>query len=276
MQWTLPDSSMDQTNKHAKLYIMTGSTSRARLVDTASALCLCGHLTQSIFQFGRRLITNVLVPVLSGATVEIKSQSISKEPELHVNHHDQQSQKIAETFQTICSVMKYLETCGFNAVLTTDSSTDVSSSSVSLMSELGDAIGEEVIDLIIKQCIVNTIPTTHEELRSYDNTATIVELFQKDLIKYKFLQANNRKLTDYVDNVDTLFVDKQCEQILIQAERLMKADMHNTGTVSIGKPTKPLEPLVKGRKISQIHNDAAAGSDRLSDDTFYFPNCCIR
>ena len=234
---------------------------------------LCGHLTQSIVQFGRRLIKHIVKPILTGAIIEKKSQSISKEPELHITKLNHNNHDVAEVSKCICVVMDYLENCGFNALLTTNTSIEDAESSVTLMSELGSAIGVEVLNLIISECLADTIPSTHVQLRSYNKTANVVEKLQKDLIKYKFLHANDRHMTDYVGTVDTLFVDKQCQNILISAETLMKSDMHNMVMVFMNKPTQLLPPLVSGYPK---HGNSSTTSESLSADTFHFPSCCVR
>ena len=223
-------------------------------------------------------MTNLITPILcGGARVEIK-HGISNETELQIHHcsSKRNNNDMNILSESLCVIMKYLVDCGFNELLTTGTSNDASLSSITLMSELGNVLDAELLNIIITQCLAKTIPSTQEQLNNYENTAKVAEKLERDLIACKILRANNRQLTEYVGKIDSLFIEKQCQEVLIKAEKLMKFSLHNHMRVSKNSLNYPLQPLLEGRKGQPKQEQRSASVERLSDDMFHFPSCSIR
>jgi len=50
---------------------------------------------------------------------------------------------------------------------------------------------------------------------------------QTKLVACGFISADDTTIVDYVRNVDVLFANKRCVELLDQARQLIKSDIHN-------------------------------------------------
>ena len=262
-------SDSDSSKHTATLCISMAKKQQYNIVDTASAMLLCDSLGQSIIHFGKQLLTHLIKPVLHGATVKINTKDLSGEYTIVVKKVDGEV-KLVDKFNSISKIFDFLNACDFNSQLSTDGD-------VNLMSELRNVIASETLEFIISECLVHTIPSSQEELQQYESSEhniTITEELQKKLMQYGFLEADDTTLTDYVSNIKSLFINKQCQQILVQAQELMMSDMHNMVSVEVSRPDDHLEPLLK-KKVANSSNKGSS-HERLGDETFFMPQCSIR
>ena len=70
--------------------------------------------------------------------------------------------------------------------------------SVVVLSEIGELISADVIDVVITECLKHSIPSSHKDLEKYHEVIAETETFQSELIKLKFIKENNSALTDFV------------------------------------------------------------------------------
>lgn len=53
-------------------------------------------------------------------------------------------------------------------------------------------------------------------------------------MKVGFISSESKPMTSYMGNLNVLFANKKCQQILSQARKLMKADLYNTVKLNPG------------------------------------------
>lgn len=100
--------------------------------------------------------------------------------------------------------------------------------SVTLMAKLRQLIFQEFCDAIIKECLAKSIPTQAKNLEQFQKVITKTEYFQMNLVKLGFMEETDTALLEYAQNVNVLFANKKCQEILDSARQLMLSEIHNT------------------------------------------------
>lgn len=147
---------------------------------------------------------------------------------------------------------------------------------VTLMDKVGSHIAENTLKLIVKECLIRSIPTNTKDLDEFNGVIAMTEEVHKQLIHLKFVDPSNRILLDFIGNVNILFANKKCQAILEKARGLMTTEVHNTVIVSHEKPLGKLPPLVEGvGGGKKAKRDDLATDSPLSANTFRLPTCHI-
>jgi len=97
----------------------------------------------------------------------------------------------------------------------------------SLMSVFGAECSAACLQALINNCLSAAIPSTRSELAGFTKVVTVVEELQSKLVRFGFISEENGTLVEYVKNVDSLFANKRCVQLLDEARKLIKSDIHN-------------------------------------------------
>ena len=148
---------------------------------------------------------------------------------------------------------------------------------VTLMDIVGSHIAEKTLNLIVKECLIKSIPTNTKDLDEFNAVLTVTEEVHKQLLQLKFVTPDNKILLDFIGNVNVLFANKKCQAILEQARGLMTTEVHNTVVVSHEQPLGKLPPLIEGvGGGKKAKRDDMATDTPLSANTFRLPTCHIR
>lgn len=102
-------------------------------------------------------------------------------------------------------------------------------------------IDENLSELIIKNCLVDTIPSNNDELQKYNTIIQEVEHLHSELIKCRIFAEDTDSIINYVKNIDVLFINKKCEEYISQAREIMKRDLHDM--VEIGEKSDETNSL---------------------------------
>lgn len=89
-----------------------------------------------------------------------------------------------------------------------------------------------MLEGIVKDCLSHAIPSSTKELENFHEVVSITQKFQDKLVALGFVSNSTRTLLDYVQNVNVLFANKKCQNILEHARGLMTSDIHDTVLVS--------------------------------------------
>nr|XP_022903639.1 centromere/kinetochore protein zw10 homolog [Onthophagus taurus] len=111
----------------------------------------------------------------------------------------------------------------------------------STLQYIGNDIKDNLSELIIKNCLNDTIPNTSDELQNYHLIIKEVEELEKILIESGLFSNDMHYLSSHVKNVDNLYVQKKCESYLRIAKELMKKDLHNM--IEVGEPVDLNNPF---------------------------------
>lgn len=117
----------------------------------------------------------------------------------------------------------------------------------STLSYIGNDLQQNLSELLIKNCLEKTVPSKIEELEQFKDVIYQTELLHKKLVSSEIFSEEFRVLVDYVKNVDTLFINKKCEELVTEALILMKKDLHDM--IEIGEPHSGDNPLALSENV---------------------------
>ncbi|KAM3967494.1 LOW QUALITY PROTEIN: zeste-white 10 kinetochore protein [Aphomia sociella] len=143
-----------------------------------------------------------------------------------------------------------------------------------IMRMVGKEICHPFRDIIVQDCLIDTIPNNINELQSYGRITAEIEDFQHFLAMVKFFPDDQFSILHYINNIDVLFANKSCQYFLESARTIMLKDL--SVTMSIGVESIPEE---SGGPSSSF-DDHVEGALKILDETipkslFYFPRCMI-
>lgn len=111
----------------------------------------------------------------------------------------------------------------------------------SSLSYMGSDLQQNLSELLIKNCLENTIPSKIEELEKFKDVIQRTEVLHEKLVKSEIFTQDFVALVEYVKNIDTLFINKKCQEYTAEALILMKKDLHDM--VEVGEPHDENNPL---------------------------------
>uniref|UniRef100_T1JGN2 Uncharacterized protein n=1 Tax=Strigamia maritima TaxID=126957 RepID=T1JGN2_STRMM len=127
------------------------------------------------------------------------------------------------------------------------------------MSMLGHVIGLDFSDLLIKDCLTIAIPSNKNDLQDFCRIIEETSRFQEFLVSVGFLHADQKTILEYARNVDALFANKMCRDVLDKARKLMLMQLHDT--VQLTAPSDA--------------NSVPKSSENKLNNVFIFPTCQI-
>lgn len=183
----------------------------------------------------------------------------------------------ADVLNKLKLVLKFLSTTLLN--LNVDKKhNDNSSTKCLLMTLFGNHCCDQLINIIIEDCLARSVPTNHRDLPKFEMVKDSTVAFQKDLVTLGFLSASNTALTDYVGNVNLLFANKKCQEILERARTLMMGDIHNIVKVADSQCSEKGILNLDGAssKKMKINENLTSSDNTKLSSVYHFPCCYIR
>lgn len=238
-------------------------------------------LDEKIKRFGESLLKHVIEPIMSNMQCDVTESETSGSRILTVTSHDDTEgcPTPQNMFGNLDKVLRFLNPNMLFVVVGEADNEIENSQPRTLMTVLGEFVADQTLELAVKQCLIKAIPSSNKELEEFNNVIILTQEVQSHLIKLCFIQADNSILVDYVQNVNVLFANKKCQEILERARRLMTTEVHTTVIVSHDKPLGELPPLVAGIGGSsgkKPRRDDLSVESPLSGNTFRLPTCHIR
>ncbi|XP_070166434.1 centromere/kinetochore protein zw10 homolog isoform X2 [Polyergus mexicanus] len=117
-------------------------------------------------------------------------------------------------------------------------------------------------------CISYTIPTSNANLKNFEPVIEAINEFQDYLVQIEFLSKDELFLSEYTNNIDKLFVDRMCQDLLVKARNIMKKDLHDSVRCELQ------EPPILMNKIFE-NNSELLNEKTLRDMSFHLPKCQI-
>lgn len=140
-----------------------------------------------------------------------------------------------------------------------------------VMDLVGKCVGPTFVRMVVNKCFIQTIPDSMEELANYHLITTDIEEFQYFLMQARFMNSD-LSLLNYTDNLETLFADKCCENLLVKARNIMSKDLSSSMSIGVEWiPTTESDGLLDEgtEKMLEILDKSMPSS------LFYFPRCMI-
>ena len=248
--------------------------------NLVEALLKLDMLDAQFKQFGDNVVKYFISPcvIYCSTHVEIETQTNSQVLTVTVNESSEEN-SACEPKMVFTKVLTVLKLMNYSCLhVTVDTSICKGQTcQYTLMSMLGSSIAESILELIVKQSLTPSIPTSSTLLEQYHTSISRIEGFHKHLLEMKFITPANSTLLDFLQNVNVLFVNKKCQELLTKARDLMRMDIHNIVSVTNEKPLGDLPSLGSdGPSNKKVKKLDLAGECRLSENTFLLPACHVR
>uniref|UniRef100_H2ZGU2 Centromere/kinetochore protein zw10 homolog n=1 Tax=Ciona savignyi TaxID=51511 RepID=H2ZGU2_CIOSA len=287
--WQLPGDKGDMTIQ-PKLTISFSQDQSLTGQDVIYALHTCGTLVYKVEKLAKLCIEHMLTPLITSMSSDLEiTQSESSPCVLLVNGgnsgEDNQDEKVSTPDAIFTKVLKFLQFLHQN-LLKLKLSAD---KEATLMDTFSSFVFEKTTKLIIDNCMSKTVPSSIEELQEYRQAAETVKKFEESLRKINFVPSSVKKtdLMSYVADIHIHFASRRCINILAEARRLMKMDLHDSEEVSeneskgkiqifaldephsSNKAEKQPEYMERGMEL------LLKPENPLSDDSLSLPRCRV-
>ncbi|XP_063042447.1 centromere/kinetochore protein zw10 homolog isoform X2 [Engraulis encrasicolus] len=232
--WTLPPNTKELNSTDVflgvKLHLSReGKAYEPDLPKVLQALAVRGDLQRKVKQFAQLLMKYVLRPLIvhPSLVVEVSEQQSSSGAEFTAvgfasRESSAEHRQPPELYRQILIVLKALAEHPFNAVV----------GEQSVCGMLGGLIWEELSENIIQDCLVHSIPARSNELDQYAEVISETKSLESCLRELGYLQEEATELLKYAQNYNRHFISRKCQDVIVEARRLMTSDIHNTVKIS--------------------------------------------
>lgn len=279
IQWVLPDKTKMKTDdgmRKTELKMLTKGETPGILDELIIGMKKMNILEDKMKKFGENLLQYFTEPMMSYNQVDVTECETGFGVVLSVlvNCDPEKCCPPAPVnmFDNLYKVLRFLNTNLLYVVLDDAKS----STPCTLMSVLGEQIGDKTLELAVKECLIKALPSSSKELELFSNVIKMTDDAHNKLVALNFIPSTNTVLVDYMQNVTVLFANKKCQELQEKARKLMTSEVHNTTIVSHDKPLGELPPLVQGIGGKKPRRDDLAVDSLLSGNTFRLPTCHIR
>nr|XP_002127662.1 centromere/kinetochore protein zw10 homolog [Ciona intestinalis] len=288
--WELPGDNGDMT-RSPKLTISFSQNQSLSSQDVIYALYVCGTLTYKVEKLAKHCIEHMIKPCIlnPGCDVNVKQNSGTASVMLNncdgAEDENREEKEVCNHDEIFTNVLKFLQFLYDNLLkLKLEPEKDAV-----VMEIFSSFIFEETIKLIVDQCLPKTVPQTKEGLDNYHQVTECVNKFDASLRKIKFLPPSVEKsdLISYVADIHIHFASRRSIDILAEARRLMKLDLHDTEEINDNERKAELtgDAYNKVREAVNIKKEPEfieRGKELfwkpehpLSDNTLCLPRCRV-
>ncbi|KAH3885199.1 centromere/kinetochore protein zw10 homolog [Dreissena polymorpha] len=282
--WDVPSEKVknETGSKVVRLKINTASENGDLLRRTVLGMSKMKILESKVRDFGEKLFQHMIQLVTVRSKCEVSGSETETGVILSVEVLDSDEADVVpvvphQVFLSLEKLLSFLNQHFLHIIVTEGSSENEVPET--LMSILGGFIADKSLEQVVKQCLVRAIPSSHKDLQELDNIVLLTNEFHKKLMELHFINKDNTILQDFVQNVNTLFANKKCQEILERAHKLVTTEVHNTITVSQDRPLGKLPPLWEGKDGSggkkARRDEVTSAQAPLSVNTFRLPTCQI-
>jgi len=271
LEWTVTD---EKQQKKCQLKFATGSDNLILLKDVVLAMEKMDELDLKLKGFGTKVVSNFMKPCVLSSKSTVKESSLSESKTLSIFYAEAKElspPSAKDLFSKLFCVLNILYQCFLQITLEETERKEI------LMQRFGATVSTQVLEMVVKECLIPSIPTSNKHLANFRSVLTMTETFHSKLVEMKFIPESDTILLDFVQNVNVLFANKKCQEILVKARGLMTSEIHNTVLVSDDKPLGDLPQLgsdgPSGKKMRKLD---LANECRISNNTFRLPSCHIR
>lgn len=127
---------------------------------------------------------------------------------------------------------------------------------------------KQLSDDLLNNCVADTIPSSSSELLDFKPVEDNIYDVEGYLVDIGFILDNDRFLSNYIKDVDKLYVEKICQGHLYTARELMKKDLHDSFKYTPDDNVESLEDNLSNCYVTQMNS-------KLDKNTFQLPACYI-
>ncbi|KAJ2948170.1 hypothetical protein O0L34_g9978 [Tuta absoluta] len=232
--------------------------------DVLNALAKSKQIDEKIEEFAQFLLKEVIIPIIQkDCTVYAETDELMTVTIYHKANYkppyDAVISNLRLLFHYLSNKLKIEYTyddCQYN-----------------VFSAIGACIGNEFRVVLVKDCLLDTIPYNINDLQTYGKITTEICDFEDFLNIIKITPDGQFSILGYLDHIDVLFSEKSSQHYLETARTIMLKDLSQT--MSIGVENIPED----GQNTVFVEGNAEEAL-KILDNTipkslFYFPRCMI-
>lgn len=229
------------------------------VVDVLTALDRSGKLAEKVSEFSAFLLKDCLIPIIHGdVTVYTETEQLLTITKMH-------RPNFKPNYNTVLSNLR-LVIHFLSNTLNVDFKRDTT-----IMRMIGKETCDTFREILIKDCLIDTIPNNLNDLQTYGKITSEINNFQMFLLEHKFA-TDDFSILDYLNNLDVLFANKSSRHFLETARAIMLKDL--SVTMSIGVEHMPNNPLTLNPE--QEAAEAIGILDKtIPKSMYFFPRCMI-
>ncbi|XP_038075104.1 centromere/kinetochore protein zw10 homolog isoform X2 [Patiria miniata] len=264
--WTIP---------HAKEPVTLTNVSQVQLkvvhsenaAVTVNAMSQVGILKSKMQVFGKKLMEYILKPVVTLSNIAPainaakKSQSTTVGFKVLPKSSEEPSDPVA-VYKSTLAILKALS----GPLLSLKTEGKNGDENTTLKAMLGEYVWPELSKCIITHCLVHSIPTSSSKLNEYKAVITATKGFEASLRKTGFIAETASPLLTYARDVNVHFANKKCQELIVEARKLMKRELHNTKRVGTMK--------VDNKDVKDPKQDTK-DKCHVSEGIFALPECAV-
>ena len=218
-----------------------------RLENLIKAMSLSGHSSWQYRQrkFAEHLLEYVIKPIVVRIYVlEVKDDHVI----VHFQDNDRKCDptKVLNDIEVICMLLSRLFKIPMN-------------DNEEFIAKVGTQIESSFLDLIMKQCLIPSVPDEKVDLEGeFVSVIIAIKAFHAALTGMKFLSEKAAKvLLDFADNINKTFVNKKCNSLLNKARNYMRQDLHIATKIEepFGLGSEDMDDLFKTKTNTNIDID---------------------
>ncbi|XP_040569632.1 centromere/kinetochore protein zw10 homolog [Lepeophtheirus salmonis] len=237
--------------------------SSSNLQPLISAMHNADLLTNKLKLFAKTLYNKILKSIMTKSSTIVSKSNVS----LQISYHATAIPSTFEIFDKLKIIFHLLSLNPLN--ITPDKSFIVS---------IAEVIKEDFIKSIINDLLSNSVPDSN--LGDFkDNMGNVVDGFESFLKTIGFLEESNNELTNYINDIETVFVNKKLSSYLFEARTTIKQPLYETIRVSndVIKEEQALLKLKSKVHTFPINEEDLPLPDKdiFKSSQFSFPNCLI-
>lgn len=143
--------------------------------------------------------------------------------------------------------------------------------SETFLERMGAKLSAWFCQTVIQEVLAPAVPSSVESLPEYEKVLRETESFHEFMVETGFLPSSNVSLLNYARNVDALFANKFCQELLVKARDLMKEDLFSTVVIEPGD-TDSQDLLNQKPDYEDL---PIPPNFSMPEKTFQFPKCSI-
>ncbi|XP_078055144.1 centromere/kinetochore protein zw10 homolog isoform X1 [Mustelus asterias] len=256
------------------------------LMSILQGFAILGELNRKLKFFSQILMKYILKPLVVDPSLDVEIELQTQDAVLRFSATERQSDHASptEVYQKVITVLEFLHQ-HLLYVSQWDSEICNVKQDVILAEMVGDMIWEDLSEIIIKDCLVYSIPANSSQLDQYEEVIKETDKFEKKLKEMQFLRDQSTDLLKYARNVNVHFASKKCQDVIVTARNLMTSEIHNTVKITpdskVTVPKLPSLGLVSRAKTPKMSTIALSdmvslgNGKQLSHRTLCVPTCRI-
>lgn len=176
-------------------------------------------LSREMEMFSNKLLKNFLLPVMTSSTAVVTT-SLSEDGQkeridIVFNTLDKSPPEPTDAYKKLAAIILFFCKHLLDITVTDEEH------KISLAEFTGDVIGQTLADELITRVLKHSIPGDKAELEKYQTVVQATLAAETQLQKKGILKEENQTLSNYVNNVNSLFAEKKNTELLTKVRNML-------------------------------------------------------